>query len=47
MDERAVVELTRIVEIKANKDIVDELQALRDQIDEMLSALESQDRDEG
>jgi hypothetical protein len=47
MDERAVVELTRIVEEKANKDIVDELQALRDQIDEMLSALESQDRDEG
>jgi ParB-like chromosome segregation protein Spo0J len=44
MDERAMVELTHIVENKANKDIVDELQALRDQIDEMLSALENQDR---
>lgn len=47
MDERAVVELTRIVEEKANKEIVDELQSLRDQIDEMLSALANQDRGEG
>jgi hypothetical protein len=38
-------ELSHIVENEANKDIVDELQALRDQIDEMLSALADQDRD--
>ena len=39
MDEQAMVELSHIVENKANKDIVDELQALRDQIDEMLETL--------
>ena len=39
-----MVDLTRIMENKANKDIVGDLQALRDQIDEMLSALVDQDR---
>jgi hypothetical protein len=47
MDDKAVSELTRIVENKANRDIVDELKALRDQIDEMLSALAGQDRGAG
>lgn len=39
MDELALVELTHIVENNTNKHIVDELKALRDQIDEMLVAL--------
>jgi hypothetical protein len=44
IDKQAMDELSHIVENEANKDIVDELQALRDQIDEMLSALADQDR---
>lgn len=47
MDDKAVSELTRIVENETNRDIVDELKALRDQIDEMLSALAGQDRGAG
>lgn len=44
VDEQAMVELARIVKNKENEDIVGELQALRDQIDEMLSTLADQDR---
>ena len=44
MDKQAMDELSHIVENEANKDIVGELQTLRDQIDEMLSALADQDR---
>jgi hypothetical protein len=46
IDKQAMDELSHIVENEANKDIVDELQTLRDQIDEMLSALADQDRGE-
>jgi ParB-like chromosome segregation protein Spo0J len=44
MDEQAMVELSHIVENRASTDIVDELQALRDQIDGMLTALSSDER---
>ncbi len=45
LDETALTEFTRILDNKAGGDIVDELQALRDQIDQMLLTLaEKSDR---
>ncbi len=39
MDEMAMTDFARIIDNEAGADIVDELQSLRDQIDEMLAAL--------
>lgn len=41
MDDAALTDFSRILDNEAGADIVDELQALRDQIDEMLAALEA------
>jgi hypothetical protein len=39
LDDEAMTDFTRILDNEAGADIVDELQALRDQIDEMLAVL--------